>query len=250
MRNILLASFLSAAVAIPSAALAQETKSVDDYLCTFAGKCGDDSAEAEVTKDAPDTKGFSLTRPGAAKAAPETKGFSLTKSAETPAKAAPSRTSKASRGFSLSKPADTPAKAAPARASKPAQVASKSVPKKPAKVVTASKLVEQRGDLSLSFELGSDVLTAAARQNAKAFAEALLRPELASKRVMIEGHTDAQGNRDFNVELSKRRAQAVADYLTELGVSADRLEVKGFGPDRPRSTSASENRRVEAVLTS
>ena len=70
MRNILLASFLSAAVALPSGALAQETKSVDDYLCTFAGKCGDDSAEAEVTKDAPETKGLSLTRPAAAKAAP------------------------------------------------------------------------------------------------------------------------------------------------------------------------------------
>ena len=67
---------------------------------------------------------------------------------------------------------------------------------------------------------------------------------------MIEGHTDAQGNREFNVELSKRRAQAVADYLTELGVPADRLEVKGFGPDRPRSNAASDNRRVEAVLTS
>jgi outer membrane protein OmpA-like peptidoglycan-associated protein len=250
MRNILLASFLSAAMALPSTALAQETKSVDDYLCTFAGKCGDDSAEAEVTKDAPDTKGFSLARPGAAKAAPETKGFSLTKPTAAPAKAAPSRTTNASRGFSLSKPVDAPAKAAPARASKPAQVASKSVTRKPANAAAASKTVEQRGDLSLSFELGSATLTPAARDNARAFAEALLRPELASKRIMIEGHTDAQGSREFNVELSKRRAQAVADYLTELGVSADRLEVKGFGPDRPRSSSASDNRRVEAVLTS
>jgi outer membrane protein OmpA-like peptidoglycan-associated protein len=251
MRNILLASFLSAAVAIPSAAFAQEAKSVDDYLCTFAGKCGGDSAEAEVTKDAPDTKGFSLTRPGATKAAPDTKGFSLTKPADAPAAAAPSRTSKASRGFTLSKPVDSPAKVAPARASKPAkQVASKSVARKPAKVATAMKTVEQRGDLNLSFELGSDTLTASARENAKAFAEALMSPELVSKRVMIEGHTDAQGNREFNVELSKRRAQAVADYLTELGVSSDRIEVKGFGPDRPRSGSASDNRRVEAVLTS
>lgn len=233
MRNILLVSFLSAAAALPSAALAQETKSVDDYLCTFAGKCGDDSAEAEVTKDAPDTKGFSLTRPDAQKATP-------------------SRTAKASRGFSLSKPADTP-KAAPAKAGPVKQVASKSAAKKPAKAAVASKAVERRGDLSLAFELGSDVLTDKARENAKAFAEALLRPELASKRVMIEGHTDSQGGRDFNLELSKRRAQAVADYLTALGVSADRLEVKGYGFDRPlpgRAASAGENRRVEAVLTS
>lgn len=235
MRNILLASFLSAAVALPSGALAQETKSVDDYLCTFAGKCGDDSAEAEVTKDAPDTKGFSLTKPS-----------------DAPEKATPSRTSKASRGFSLSRPADTP-KAAPAKAGPAKQVASKSVTRKPAKAATASKAVEQRGDLSLAFELGSDVLTPKARENAKAFAEALLRPELAAKRVMIEGHTDAQGGREFNLELSKRRAQAVASYLTELGVSADRLEVQGYGFDRPlpgRSAMSGENRRVEAVLTS
>ena len=252
MRNILLASFLSAAVALPSGALAQETKSVDDYLCTFAGKCGDDSAEAEVTKDAPDTKGFSLTRPAAAKAAPETKGFSLTKPSDAPEKAMPSRTSKASRGFSLSRPAETP-KVAPAKAGPVKQIASKSVTRKPAKAATASKAVEQRGDLSLAFELGSDVLTPKARENAKAFAEALLRPELAAKRVMIEGHTDAQGGREFNLELSKRRAQAVASYLTELGVSADRLEVQGYGFDRPlpgRSAMSGENRRVEAVLTS
>jgi outer membrane protein OmpA-like peptidoglycan-associated protein len=224
MRNILLASFLSAAVALPSAAMAQETKSVDDYLCTFAGKCGDASAEAEVTKDAPDTKGFSLTKPSAPSRQPATRAFSLGKA-----------------------DAKAPAKAAPAK-----QMASKSTATKPKAAPAKSMALkaEKRGDLSLSFELGSAVLTPAARQNAKAFAEALMRPELASKKVMIEGHTDAQGQRDFNMELSKRRAQAVADYLTQLGVSSDRLEVKGFGPDKPRSRSASENRRVEAVLTS
>ena len=230
MRNILLASFLSAAVALPAAASAQETKSVDDYLCTFAGKCGDEPAEAEVTKAAPDTKGFSIARPATPSRTPATRAFSLSKSAES--------------------------KAAPVNAAPPKQMASKSLAKKP-KVASASKSVsaaaEKRGDLSLAFELGSDVLTAKARDNAKAFAEALLRPELASKRVMIEGHTDAQGGRDFNLELSKRRAQAVADYLTALGVASDRLDVKGYGFDKPlpgRAATSGDNRRVEAVLKS
>ena len=233
MRKIIMASFLSAALAIPSAALAQETKSVDDYLCTFGGKCGDEP-EAVVTKEAPETKGFSLTRP-------ETEA----------ANARPSRTSTGSRGFSLGKAPET--KAAPVKSGKPAQVASKSTAKKPASVAKASKGSVKRGDLSLAFELGSDVLTPKARDNAKAFAEALQRPELASKRVKIEGHTDAQGGREFNMDLSRRRAQAVAGYLTELGVSADRLEVEGYGFDRPipgLSASAGQNRRVEAEVIS
>ena len=130
MRNILLVSFLSAAVALPSAALAQETKSVDDYLCTFAGKCGDEPVEVEVTKEAPDTKGFSIARP-----------------------ATPSRTP-ATRAFSLSKPADN--RAAPVKAAPPKQMASKSLTKKP-KVAVSSKSVsaaaEKRGDLSLALSL-------------------------------------------------------------------------------------------------
>jgi outer membrane protein OmpA-like peptidoglycan-associated protein len=251
MRNILLASLLTAAAALPSAALAQEkTKSVDDYLCTFAGKCGGEEAAGEVTKDAPETKGFSLSRPGAAKMAPATRGFSLTKPGAI-SKTVPSEPVKAA-----SAPARTqaPAKAAPAR-----QMASKSAVKKPMAMASVSKTIRQtadaakRGDLSLNFELGSAVLTPVARENARAFAQALLRPELASKRIMIEGHTDAQGSREFNVELSKARAQAVADYLAEQGVSSDRLEVNGYGFDRPlpgRSASSSDNRRVEAVLGS
>lgn len=240
MRSILLASLLSAAVTLPTAAFAQEkAKSVDDYLCTFAGKCGDEGAEDEVTKEAPETKGFSLTRPGAAKAASASKA--------APA-AQPARTAAA--------PARGPA---PARAAAPArQMAARSVAKKAPVMAAAGKAagqsaVAKRGDLSLSFELGSAVLTATARENARAFAAALKRPELASRRVLIEGHTDAQGSRESNLELSKRRAQAVADYLSELGVPADRLEVKGFGFDRPlpgRSAASGDNRRVEAALTS
>jgi outer membrane protein OmpA-like peptidoglycan-associated protein len=72
-------------------------------------------------------------------------------------------------------------------------------------------------------------------------------------KFLIEGHTDSQGSRAYNIDLSQRRAQAVAEYLASLGVSSDRLEVRGYGFDRPlngRSAAAEENRRVEAVLTS
>ena len=68
---------------------------------------------------------------------------------------------------------------------------------------------------------------------------------------MIEGHTDSIGGRDYNLDLSRRRAQAVVEYLTSLGVDASRLQVRGYGFDRPldgRSAASVENRRVEAVL--
>lgn len=85
------------------------------------------------------------------------------------------------------------------------------------------------------------------------FGEALKLPALAERRFIIEGHTDSVGSRAFNLDLSHRRAQAVADYLTAMGVTPTRLKVVGYGFDRPldgRTAQAEENRRVEALLAS
>ena len=68
---------------------------------------------------------------------------------------------------------------------------------------------------------------------ARAFAAALKSPQLAPMRFAIEGHTDAVGNREFNRDLSQRRAQSVVDYLVTQGVEAQRLDARGFGFDKP-----------------
>lgn len=249
MRRIILTSLLCAAAAYPAAALAQAqpTRSVDDYLCAFAGKCGEEPAE-EATKDAPETKGFSLARPGAKKEAPATRGFSLAKPKAATATAPAAKPAAAQKA--ASRKAD-----APAAATKPvkAKKAYASTPKAKKAVAKAAAADERRADLRLSFQLGSADLTPQAMEEAKVFAESMKRPELAGMKFRIEGHTDAQGGRAYNLDLSQRRAQAVADYLQSLGVPADRLEVRGFGFDRPLrgySATAEENRRVEAVLTS
>ncbi len=52
-------------------------------------------------------------------------------------------------------------------------------------------------------------------------------------RIRLRGHTDAVGTQSYNMSLSLRRAEAVRQYLAEQGISADRLEVKGFGEDEP-----------------
>ena len=67
----------------------------------------------------------------------------------------------------------------------------------------------------------------------------------------MEGHTDKKGRRAYNDELSKRRADAVKDYLVkEMGVPADRLETVGkgfFEPDNSTSRYAAENRRAVVI---
>lgn len=71
--------------------------------------------------------------------------------------------------------------------------------------------------------------------------------------IIVEGHTDYIGTQAYNQALSERRAQAVADYLIDLGLDKDRVTVKGYGEDRPavegRGPDArAKNRRVEVVL--
>ena len=68
---------------------------------------------------------------------------------------------------------------------------------------------------------------------------------------ILEGHTDNTGSRAYNQKLSERRAQSVAEQLEKFGVKKARIQTKGYGPDRPRSSNATkegraDNRRVEA----
>jgi OOP family OmpA-OmpF porin len=68
--------------------------------------------------------------------------------------------------------------------------------------------------------------------------------------VELQGHTDNIGTAEYNMGLSLRRANAVADYLESKGISADRLTTKGFGFSKPVALNGtafgrSLNRRVE-----
>ncbi len=73
--------------------------------------------------------------------------------------------------------------------------------------------------------------------------------------IEVRGHTDDQGSDDYNLKLSQRRAQAVADLLIAQGISRTRLSVKGFGESRPIVPNDSDenrrkNRRTEFVILS
>ena len=134
----------------------------------------------------------------------------------------------ATRGFSLG----TAAPHAP-----PARRPGTTTQRRGAQAITprrpAAAASGQRVNLSLSFQTGSARLTPAARAQARVFGQRLLLPQLANMRFRIEGHTDAVGSRAGNVALSQRRAQSVAEFLVSMGVPRSRLDVRGYGPDRP-----------------
>jgi len=71
--------------------------------------------------------------------------------------------------------------------------------------------------------------------------------------VVVAGHTDSDGDDDFNQLLSQRRAQSVSDYLISRSILADRLETIGFGERQPIAANTTAqgkqlNRRVEITL--
>jgi OmpA-OmpF porin, OOP family len=72
-------------------------------------------------------------------------------------------------------------------------------------------------------------------------------------RVEIGGHTDDVGADASNLELSRKRAQAVVDYLTKAGIEAGRLISKGYGEGQPKAPNDSDanralNRRIEFLI--
>ncbi len=113
-------------------------------------------------------------------------------------------------------------------------------------------------DRGLVITLG-DVLFEFNRADVKPSAQARLGQladflkEYPDRRVSIEGHTDNIGSVNYNVELSKRRADAIKAELVARGISPDRIATIGYGKDFPvaandTDTNRAINRRVEVVI--
>jgi outer membrane protein OmpA-like peptidoglycan-associated protein len=77
--------------------------------------------------------------------------------------------------------------------------------------------------------------------------------EFNQNQIEIVGYTDSTGSRQHNMDLSQRRAQSVATYLTSQGVGGANLSARGAGPDNPVANNGdvngrAQNRRVEVNL--
>lgn len=73
-----------------------------------------------------------------------------------------------------------------------------------------------------------------------------------SKSIIIEGHADERGTRDYNLALGERRANAAKNYLVSLGVSPSRITTLSYGKERPVALGSDEeswarNRRAVTV---
>jgi len=105
---------------------------------------------------------------------------------------------------------------------------------------------------SVLFKTGEATLLPIAEDSLKTVADALIAlPE--ERTVVVEGHTDSQGQDDANQRLSQSRAQAVVSFLSSHGVAVRRLSAVGRGESEPvASNSTAEgranNRRVELTI--
>ncbi|WP_246165089.1 OmpA family protein [Pigmentiphaga aceris] len=103
------------------------------------------------------------------------------------------------------------------------------------------------------FETDSLHLTPASRPALERVGKALMRVGI--NRLRLEGHTDSQGNVDYNRRLSVARAQSVAEALIAVGINRDHITARGLGMSRPvadnrTAAGRAENRRVAIIVAS
>ena len=100
------------------------------------------------------------------------------------------------------------------------------------------------------FATNESVLTTASRETLRAQA-AWLRKN-SKINVVVEGHADERGTREYNLALGERRANSAKDYLMTYGISSDRISVLSYGKERPVDSGSnplswSKNRRSVTV---
>ena len=110
---------------------------------------------------------------------------------------------------------------------------------------------EKAISLEVLFDSGSADLTSDAKQQLQPVGGAMASDELKGLHYRIEGHTDVVGGDEENLDLSRRRAESVKDFLVQqFGLSADAIEIIGKGKQdlADKNNPASEaNRRVKIV---
>ena len=100
------------------------------------------------------------------------------------------------------------------------------------------------------FATNESVLTTASRDTLRKQAEWLRKNSKIN--VVLEGHADERGTREYNLALGERRANAVKDYLMTYGISGKRISVISYGKERPVNSEStplawSQNRRSVTV---
>lgn len=114
-------------------------------------------------------------------------------------------------------------------------------------------------DEGIKFSISSDVLfpsnSSYLTDKAKVELDKLVKilKQEGSKKLRVDGHTDATGEEKYNIWLSEKRAASVKKYLEDGGIAPARISTKGLGPNKPISDNKTpegrqKNRRVEIIL--
>ncbi len=120
-----------------------------------------------------------------------------------------------------------------------------------AKVERVGEGIRITFDSGILFDIDKSELKPTSKENITKLAATLKK--YADTNILIEGHTDATGSEEYNLELSKRRAQSVSSFLESLQVSASRFTITGYGELQPLADNGTEegrttNRRVEIAI--
>jgi len=100
------------------------------------------------------------------------------------------------------------------------------------------------------FATNETVLTTASRETLRKQATWLRKNS--KLNIVLEGHADERGTREYNLALGERRANSAKDYLMTYGISSDRISVLSYGKERPVDSGSSplawsKNRRSVSV---
>ena len=100
------------------------------------------------------------------------------------------------------------------------------------------------------FATNETVLTTASRETLRKQAAWLRKNSKIT--IVLEGHADERGTREYNLALGERRANSAKDYLMTYGISSDRISVLSYGKERPVDSGSSplawsKNRRSVTV---
>lgn len=117
----------------------------------------------------------------------------------------------------------------------------------------AQREVSPRVALAILFEYDKDVVSPASQPLVRELGTALSSETLRGSKLVICGHTDADGSDSYNMTLSRKRAERIKQILvSEYGIPESTLTVEAYGKTKPIASNATEegkakNRRVEIV---
>lgn len=135
-----------------------------------------------------------------------------------------------------------------ASAAQPAKRASR--PAVPSPGIQRGLESARRSSLAINFAVNSAELTEQGRRQADSLLKAIASPQLADRYFLVAGHTDASGNAEDNLNLSRMRAQSLVEYMIGKGASRDRFRARGYGEEQLLAgvnPNSAANRRVEIV---